>query len=56
VAGLRTEDLQRRTTKSGVSQTQIKCLLAFGHALGGRGFQHLQLGLVVGRTEMLDRA
>jgi hypothetical protein len=55
VAGLRADDLQRRATRSGVSQTQIEYLLTFGQALGSCGFQCLQLGLVAGRTKMLDR-
>jgi hypothetical protein len=56
VAGLRTDELQRRATGSGVSQTQIEHLLAFGQTLGSRGPQHRQLGVIVGRTKMLDTA
>jgi hypothetical protein len=56
VADPRADDLQRRTIRSGVSQTQIEYLLAFGQALDSRGLQRLQLGLIVGRTEMLDTA
>jgi hypothetical protein len=56
VAGPRTDDLQRRATGSGVSQAQIEHLLAFGQALGGGGLQRLQLGVIMGRTQMLDTA
>jgi hypothetical protein len=56
VAGLRTVDLQRCATGPGVSQAQIEHLLAFGKALGGGGLQRLQLGVIMGRTEMLDTA
>jgi hypothetical protein len=56
VAGLRTDDLQRRTLRTGVSQAQIQYLLPLGQALGGHGLQRFQLDVIMGRTEMLDAA
>ena len=56
MAGARTDDLQRPAGDTGGLQAEIQHLLAFGQPLSGRGLQCLQLRVVVGGAEVLDRA
>ena len=56
MAARENDDLQRLRRRHRPVQAEIQHGLTFGQPLGGRGLQGLQLRLIVGRTEVLDRA
>jgi hypothetical protein len=56
VAGLRGDDFQRLAIDPGRVQPEIQRALAFGQALAGRGLERFDLGVVVGRAQMLNLA
>jgi hypothetical protein len=56
MAGLRLDDLQRFAVDSGRIQPKIEGALALGQALAGCGRERFELGVVVGRPQMLNLA
>jgi hypothetical protein len=48
--------ISRARRHTGGPQAEIQHLLTFGQPLSGRGLQGLQLRVIVGRAEVLDRA
>ena len=52
----RTDDFQSTAGHFGHSETEVQLALTSGQALPGCGMQRFQLGLVVGRPDMLDVA
>jgi hypothetical protein len=56
MAGPRSNDLQGFAVDSGRIQAQIEGALAFGQALAGCGLERFNLGIVVGRAQMLNLA